>query len=49
MNDTDKRRFKVLDQINCKFSLRILESLYINKEKPKLNDMHSVTSLLVVG
>ena len=44
----DISRFKILDQISCKFSLRILESLYINKEKPKLNDMHSVTPLLVV-
>ena len=38
----------MLDQIICKFSLHILESLYIDKEKPKLNDMHSVTPLLVV-
>ena len=29
--------FKILDQVSCKFSWRILESLF-NKEKPNLNE-----------
>ena len=36
----DISRFKILNQISCKFSLRILGSFYINKEKPKLNDIY---------
>ena len=44
----DISKFKILNQISCKFSLRILESMYIHKEKPELNDMFSATPLLVV-
>ena len=44
----DISEIKILDQTNFKFSLRILEPLYIHEEKPNLNDMHSVTPLLVV-
>ena len=44
----DISKLKILDQIRCKFSFHILESLYIHKEKPKLHNMHSVTHLLVV-
>ena len=44
----DISKFKILEQISCKFSLRILESLYINKEKSKLNYMHSIIPLLVI-
>ena len=43
-NIIDILELKILDQI----SLHILESLYILKEKPKLNGMHSVTPLFFV-
>ena len=40
--------FSILDYSSSEFRLRILESLYIHKEKPKLNDMQSAMPLLIV-
>ena len=40
--------FKILDYSSSEFRLRILESLYIHKERPQLNDMQSAMPLLVV-
>ena len=40
--------FKILDYASSEFRLRILESLYIHKEKPPLNDMKSAMPLLIV-
>ena len=40
--------FKILDYSSSEFRLRILESLYIHKERPQLNDMQSALPLLVV-
>ena len=40
--------FKILDYCSSEFRLRILESLYIHKEKPPLNDMQSAIPLLVI-
>ena len=39
--------FKILDYNSSEFRLRILESLYIHKEKPRLNDMQSAMPLLI--
>ena len=39
--------FKILDYSSSEFRLRILESLYIHKEKPNLNDMQSAMPLLI--
>ena len=39
--------FKILDHSPSEFRLRILESLYIHKERPQLNDMQSATPLLI--
>ena len=40
--------FTILDHCSSEFKLRILESLYIHKERPQLNDMQSAMPLLVV-
>ena len=40
--------FKILDHASSNFKLRILESLYIYKRKPKLNYMSSAMPLLVI-
>ena len=44
----DTHNFKILDHASSEFRLRILESLYIHKERPQLNDMQSAMPLLVV-
>ena len=41
--------FKILDSVNDVFSLRILESLYIFKYKPTLNDNNSSVQLNIVS
>ena len=43
----DTNNFKILDHASSEFRLRILESLYIHKERPQLNDMQSAMPLLV--
>ena len=40
--------FTILDYSSSEFRLRILESLYIHKRKPSLNDMQSAMPLLIV-
>ena len=40
--------FKILASCD-KFDLRLLESLFIHKLKPSLNDQHSSTDLLIVN
>ena len=44
----ESNNFKILDYSQTEFRLRILESLYIHKERPQLNDMQSAMPLLVV-
>ena len=44
----DISEFKILDHASSIYKLRILESLYIHKEKPKLNDNESAVPLLIV-
>ena len=40
--------FKILASCD-RFDLRLLESLFIQKLKPSLNDQHSSTDLLIVN
>ena len=40
--------FKILTSCD-RFDLRLLESLFIHKLKPSLNDQHSLTDLLIVN
>ena len=42
------QRIQILDHASSDFKLRILESLYIYKKKPKLNYMSSAMPLLVI-
>ena len=44
----EANNFKILDHSSSEFRLRILESLYIHKERPQLNDMQSAMPLLVI-
>ena len=40
--------FKILDHASSDFKLRILESLYMYKRKPKLNDISYAMPFLVI-
>ena len=44
----NSENFKIIDFSSSEFRLRILESLYIHKERPQLNDMQSAIPLLIV-
>ena len=41
--------FEIIDRESSDFKLRLLESLHINKIKPKLNNMMSAAPLLIVN
>ena len=43
-----KRSRKIVDHASSDFKLRFLESLYMYKKKPKLNDISSAMSLLLI-
>ena len=40
--------FKIINSTKFPSDLRILESIYIRREKPFINDMNSVVPLLIV-
>ena len=47
-NDFSESNFKILNASKRTLELRILESMYIDKLQPELNDSHSAAPLYIV-